>query len=71
MAFGKQYDLVDMRELKDARGMGQGVAELSERWREMGILEVSDETPIEYALTRTGIARAGRLQLNDLRNVYA
>lgn len=28
-----------MKDLMTPQGMGQGVAELAERWREMGILE--------------------------------
>lgn len=39
LAFGKEFELLGMKELMTPQGMGQGVAELSERWREMGILE--------------------------------
>lgn len=39
LAFGKEFDLLAMKDLMTPQGMGQGVAELSERWREMGILE--------------------------------
>jgi hypothetical protein len=39
LAFGKEFDLLFMKDLMTAEGMGQGVAELSEKWREMGILE--------------------------------
>ena len=39
LAFGKEFDLLQMTDLMTPQGMGQGVAELSEKWREMGILE--------------------------------
>ncbi|WVO15449.1 hypothetical protein L204_103107 [Cryptococcus depauperatus] len=39
LAFGKEFDLLVMKDLMTAQGMGQGVAELSEKWRQMGILE--------------------------------
>lgn len=39
LAFGKEFDLLVMKDLMTPQGMGQGVAELAERWREMGILE--------------------------------
>lgn len=39
LAFGKEFDLLQMKDLMTPQGMGQGVAELSEKWREMGILE--------------------------------
>jgi MOB kinase activator 1 len=43
LAFGRQYDLVDVRDIK-GRGGGEGggvvgVGELWEKWREMGVLE--------------------------------
>ena len=40
LAFGKEFDLLVMKDLMTPQGMGQGVAELGEKWREMGILEV-------------------------------
>ncbi|WRT69095.1 uncharacterized protein IL334_006078 [Kwoniella shivajii] len=39
LAFGKEFDILVMKDLMTNQGMGQGVAELSEKWREMGILE--------------------------------
>ncbi|AFR96113.1 mps1 binder [Cryptococcus neoformans] len=39
LAFGKEFDLLVMKDLMTTQGMGQGVAELSEKWRQMGILE--------------------------------
>ena len=40
LAFGKEFDLLVMKDLMTPQGMGQGVAELSDKWREMGVLEV-------------------------------
>jgi MOB kinase activator 1 len=40
LAFGKEFDLLVLKDLMTPQGMGQGVAELSDKWREMGILEV-------------------------------
>ncbi|CDZ98450.1 Cell cycle-associated protein Mob1-1 [Phaffia rhodozyma] len=41
LAFGKEYDLLDLRDLRNPQGSLQGgVAELAERWREMRILDV-------------------------------
>ena len=39
LAFGKEFDLLVMQDLMTQQGMGQGVAELGEKWRDMGILE--------------------------------
>ncbi len=40
LAFGKEFDLLVIKDLMTLQGMGQGVAELGEKWREMGTLEV-------------------------------
>lgn len=40
LAFGKEYDLLDVTDMKDLRKGGGGVATLCDRWGEMGILEV-------------------------------
>ena len=39
LAFGKEFDLLVMKDLMTPQGMGQGVAELGDKWREMGVLE--------------------------------
>lgn len=39
VAFGKEYDLLDVSDLKDLRRGGGGVATLCDKWSEMGTLE--------------------------------
>jgi hypothetical protein len=39
LAFGREFDLLVMKELMTPQGLGQGVGELAEKWREMGVLE--------------------------------
>ena len=39
LAFGKEYDLLEVKDVKGARGAEVGIGELWERWKEMGILE--------------------------------
>jgi len=40
LAFGKEFDLLVVKDLMTPQGMGQGVAELGEKWSEMGVLEL-------------------------------
>lgn len=39
LAFGKEFELLNLGELMTPQGQGQGVWGLVERWREMGVLE--------------------------------
>ncbi|PCH39914.1 hypothetical protein WOLCODRAFT_67556 [Wolfiporia cocos MD-104 SS10] len=39
LAFGKEYDLLDVKDIKGQQGAAVGIGALWERWKEMGILE--------------------------------
>jgi MOB kinase activator 1 len=39
LAFGKEFDLLVMKDLMTQQGMGEGVVLLADKWRDMGILE--------------------------------
>ncbi|KAI0338863.1 hypothetical protein BDW22DRAFT_1400895 [Trametopsis cervina] len=39
LAFGKEYDLLDVKDIKGQTGSAVGVGALWERWKDMGILE--------------------------------
>jgi len=39
LAFGKQYDLLDYKDIKGRPGEGVGTGDLWDKWREMGILD--------------------------------
>ena len=39
LAFGKEYELLDVKDIKGQNGALVGVGALWERWKEMGILE--------------------------------
>ena len=39
LAFGKEFELLNLGELMTPQGQGQGVWGLVEKWREMGVLE--------------------------------
>ncbi|KAF8340369.1 Mob1/phocein [Cantharellus anzutake] len=40
LAFGKQYDLLDYKDIKGRPGEGVGIGDLWDKWKEMGILEL-------------------------------
>ncbi|KAH9948874.1 Mob1/phocein [Amylocystis lapponica] len=39
LAFGKEYDMLDIKDVKGQQGSPVGIGALWERWKEMGILE--------------------------------
>jgi len=42
LAFGKEYDLLEIKDVKGSSGQGQGqvgIGGLWDKWREMGILD--------------------------------
>jgi len=39
LAFGREYDLIDIKDVKGTAAAPVGIGALWERWREMGILE--------------------------------
>ncbi|KAG8944062.1 Maintenance of ploidy protein mob2 [Tulasnella sp. 424] len=39
LAFGKEYDLLDIKDIRGQPGQRVGVGDLWEKWKEMGILE--------------------------------
>ena len=39
LAFGREYDLIDIKDVKGTAAAPVGIGQLWERWREMGILE--------------------------------
>jgi len=39
LAFGKQYDLLDLRDVKGRPNEAVGIGELWEKWKEMGVLD--------------------------------
>ena len=39
LAFGKEYELLDIKDVKGQPGVPVGIGALWERWREMGILD--------------------------------
>lgn len=41
LAFGKEYELLDIKDVKGQSGSPVGIGALWERWKEMGILESS------------------------------
>ena len=41
LAFGKEYELLDIKDIKGQSGATVGIGALWERWKEMGILDSS------------------------------
>jgi len=41
LAFGKEYELLDIKDIKGQSGAAVGIGALWERWKEMGILDSS------------------------------
>lgn len=41
LAFGKEYELLDIKDIKGQSGTTVGIGALWERWKEMGILDSS------------------------------
>ena len=41
LAFGKEYELLEIKDIKGSPGALVGIGALWERWKEMGILEAS------------------------------
>jgi hypothetical protein len=39
LAFGKEFDLLVMKDLMTQQGLSEGVVLLADKWRDMGILE--------------------------------
>ena len=43
LAFGKEYELLDIKDIKGQPGATVGIGALWERWKEMGILDSSNK----------------------------
>lgn len=44
LAFGKEYELLDVKDIKGRSGATVGIGALWERWKEMGILDSSTKS---------------------------